>query len=288
MSISASTYAGTADYISISERVANPNKKGKSNKSVVSNSIVVEGKLESRPKMSNMLHYFEAVKATSHGLRSETVRELEDKRDALISECDSVDSLDSLSSCIQHCTEFVSFVLGALKLNNQKVHANYFKIMSNACTEMHAYYTERQAIVRKNKQLADGMSLMRDLVDGGSGLLQLVATQEKLQQAEQRVSLLRSSYGKVSQKEFYLHTICSPKTRYTHICVCSIQGMIDVIKDTSKRCLEYSEIESALMIASMGHLADAARLDKKLAAWTVASKLEKVKSAKHRIEKLKK
>ena len=61
-----------------------------------------------------------------------------------------------------------------------------------------------------------------------------------------------------------------------------------MIKDTSKRCLEYSEIESALILASMGHLADAARLEKKLAAWTVASKLEKVKSAKHRIENLKK
>ena len=143
---------------------------------------------------------------------------------------------------------------GAMKLSRQKILSNYLKA-SNVCLEMHAYFIDRQSICKKNKHLSDAMEMMRELVDGRSGQSYLTAAQERLQESEERISILRSSYGK---------------------------GMLEVLSSAVDKVSSYA----SLILASMSSAAEASRLEGKLSAWTVASKYDKVKVTKHRIEKL--
>ena len=148
---------------------------------------------------------------------------------------------------------------GAMKLSRQKLLSNYLKAFSNVCLEMHAYFIDRQSICKKNKHLSDAMEMMHELVDGRSGQSYLTSAQEKLQESEERISILRSSYGK---------------------------GMLEVLSSAVDKVSSYAEIEASLMLASMSSAAEASRLEGKLSAWTVASKYDKVKATMYRIEKL--
>jgi hypothetical protein len=268
MSISASTIAGANHYMSIHERIPIPIHKGmKQGGSVSSQSVAAsattlsEEKHEFRPNVSLMLHYFEALKDTHSLLLPDTLSQLQAKKVSLEKECDDVDSHEMLRMCANHISEYISLAHGAMKLSRQKLFSKYLKAFSNVSLEVHAYYTDRQNIIRKNKHLADAMEMMRDVVDGGSGLSNLTAAQEKLQESEQKIHILRSCFGK---------------------------GILEVIKDAVNNISSYMEVENSLMLATLAAGAEASRLEGKLNAWTVASKVNKVKAAKHRIAKLRK
>lgn len=73
----------------------------------------------------------------------------------------------------------------------------YWRSFHRVQEEMAANCRQRLSLIRKNKQLANGMQMMRELVAGSNLAERLLEEQEKVFRLEDRLSVLRTAEGSV-------------------------------------------------------------------------------------------